>query len=96
MSFKFSDKQGERSLQRFRETIECAIQGCCLDEFDFEMKAIKEINSNHRVVQIVTKQLTEPMTMLLSYTIMDKNAYICFFDFDLKSSNISTNKFVII
>lgn len=34
--------------------------------------------------------------MLLSYTVMDKSAYICFFDFDLKTSNISTNKFVIV
>jgi len=60
------------------------------------MKFIKEINSNHRVIQIVTKELAEPMYMLLSYTVIDKNAYICFFDFDLKKSNISTNKFVII
>lgn len=34
--------------------------------------------------------------MLLSYTVTEKNAYICFFDFDEQKSTISTNKFVII
>lgn len=82
-----------------KETFERAIAGgdCCQDSsFNFKIKAIKEINPSHRVIQISAEDLAEPMTLLMSYTENEKNAYLCFFEFDQIKSAISTNKFAII